>query len=155
MKKSNHSYFVTPIAVNGSNGSIDALLAQVYREGFLTGSRMMGLHTDESDWDYIIKSWHFPAIDLKVLENYCKCTSMPTKGFKIHVRQEHDGPLLGIVNILVCTTQKEYDAWVHASRAFLFLLNESSFFLALAKAKPFRIATFSALRELYGIGDKT
>ena len=145
---------VKPLCIFGNN--ISNIIRVVLKSGCLTGSRKFGLFNEKSDWDYFIKyELISDFVDLKFLKKYHESSDLPTLSFNIFIFNGECEvyPADKVINVLVCLSDGEYNAWFKSTEQFVNMLRNDDMLL-VAKSKDVRVAIFEELRRINGIGDK-
>lgn len=132
-------------------GPIADFVEKVGRLGLACGSRAWGLAGDASDYDYVIFAAQFPEIDLRILEK-SDYSNLPTPGFYVAYRSRYVPGGFVLLNVLVCRSQEEYQAWQTCVMQMRDLLQHPLLF-DLCRTKAVRVALFQELRNRAGLRD--
>lgn len=128
------------------------LLIEAISHGTLCGSRKHGWHTEESDYDYIIKYDHVKEyLDGQVLlknKPYYRIT--PIVSFPVTVNPNR----LISVGLIICTSNVSYDRYMQCEEAFLYIVESCPAARDALANKELRVMMYKALRNQFKIGDK-
>lgn len=132
--------------------SCDELVVAVQQYGFLTGSRALGLDTEESDWDYLVRADHVAhLLDIDMLRRGKK-DYFPTMGIGVAYRSRYaGGDGVVVLNILVCETEAVFQAWSTCTAQMQWILQLHPFLRELCQTKSVRVAIFEELRRRAGL----
>lgn len=131
------------------------LLKKIIALGFRTGSTLWGIGNDDSDID-IVLSHKFLRSDPRMLldgldEYFIKHFNSNYDGEEecIHSFYSLTTNNKKVINLIVCTNDKQYNAWKAATDVMSNLINSNIVFKEIMKNKTMRVELFENFKDYY------
>ena len=116
------------------------IIDAIARGGFLTGSRRLGGNNEKSDYDYVVSRGFY----LELREDYGIPLAKRSGRYNLKntaslYYEDSQGTQY---NLIICDSDKMYNAWVNATKRYLELVN-----VDIEISRDIRVAIFHSLVE--------